>query len=154
MRRDDLHSFSLVYDGSFAKTATKVAISALTPGALYHFRVVTSFFNGISSDSAELSVYACTAPSQFTTTTVSHISSISVMVAWDSSGLQEGGCPITGYGVFRDDGVGSAIDVEMNSLEVNNKPHLRSALVNEFGASLIGRRLNLLVRAYNVIGYA
>lgn len=37
---------------------------------------------------------------------------------------EDGGCPVTGYGIFRDDGAGSALTTEIDAAAVNNKPSL------------------------------
>lgn len=61
---------------------------------------------------------------------VSRISKSNVTIAWDSAPLSDGGCDITGFGVFRDDGAGSLVNLEINAASINNKPHLNSALLD------------------------
>ena len=50
------------------------------------------------------------------------ISTLVTMTLGWAEPLYNGGCPITGYAVFRDDGAGSAINIEVNS---PNDPSIR-----------------------------
>lgn len=61
---------------------------------------------------------------------ISGISKSNVSITWDPVPLNNGGCQITGYGVFRDDGAGSLVNVEMNAADINNQPHLSSATLD------------------------
>jgi hypothetical protein len=61
-------------------------------------------------------------------------------LAW-SQASDDGGCAVTGYAVFRDDGSGSAINIEANSVgdtNIRDKPALFSAVVSNFIGSDTG----------------
>ena len=62
-----------------------------------------------------------------------------------------GGCPITSYAVFRDDGLTSVPSIEINSpsdINVRNKPTLRT-LEALFDPADLGTKFAFHVRAYN-----
>ena len=63
----------------------------------------------------------------------------------------DGGCPITSYAVFRDDGLTSAPSIEINSandINVRDKPTLRT-LVALFDSADLGSKFAFHVRTYN-----
>ena len=54
----------------------------------------------------------------------------------------EGGCSVTGYAVFRDDGSAGAVSTEVNTgsdTNVRDKPTLRSMLITNFPADGMGK---------------
>jgi hypothetical protein len=64
---------------------------------------------------------ACLKPSKFNTPYRIDSTISSITVGWDEP-LSNGGCPITGYAVFIDDGTGMSVFNEMNSV---NDPLVR-----------------------------
>lgn len=76
-------------------------------------------------------------------------------ISW-SEPLDNGGCPITGYAIFRDDGVTQLPTIEVNA---NNDPLVRDIpTLREVTAVLnnadLGKNFKFEVRAYNREGYA
>ena len=51
-----------------------------------------------------------------------------IELGW-SAPTDDGGCPITGYKIFRDDGAGGLISIEVDPSSVENKPYLNSYIV-------------------------
>ena len=77
--------------------------------------------------------------------------STSTMTLGWTAPLTDGGCPITGYSLFRDDGITGDPSVEINSpndAQVRDKPTLRSHIVN-FDPSDLGTKFTFHVRVYN-----
>ena len=148
VRSDGEHEFKPIWDGGFAKTATSASLTALTPGFLYHFRLYSRIFNGNSTVFASLSTNACSAPSGLAKPALSLISRASVTVSWGEA--SSGDCPISSYSAWRDDGLGGAY-VEINSASFTNKAHLRSAILTEFESAMVGRAINLFIRANNTV---
>jgi hypothetical protein len=70
--------------------------------------------------------------------------------------LDKGGCPITGYAVFRDDGNGTDLIYEMNAVSdplVRNIPTLRTLNVTNF-VGIGSTAIRFKVRAFNKEGYS
>lgn len=111
--------FSQVYTG----TETSTVIEDLTPGVTYTFTVSAVNFNGEGAESTEAEITACVAPSGVSAPSVLSLTATTVTLRWEEP-ENNGGCSITSYAVFRDDGAGSAINVNMESASVANKPYL------------------------------
>ena len=75
----------------------------LTTGTTYKFRVRAISFNGEGDWSAEASLRVCTIPGEMVKPTKKSTSTSSITVSWVAP-LDDGGCEITGYSVFVDDG--------------------------------------------------
>jgi hypothetical protein len=73
------------------------------------------------------------APPRFVSST-----STSMTISWQAP-LNDGGCPITGYAVFRDDGVTEIANIEVNMANdpsVRNIPTLREVTATLANADL------------------
>jgi len=77
--------------------------------------------NGFGPESGIASLIACTAPSGLSAPYFISSTGSSQTIGWTTP-ADEGGCPITGYAVFRDDGVTMNPTIEVN---VNNDPAVR-----------------------------
>lgn len=133
-------TYYLVYDGSNLPTITAYIISGLTTGEIYRFKVSALNYNGEGLLSSELSTYACIAPSNFIQPYKISSTSTTMTLGWVEP-TENGGCTITGYAVFRDDGAGSSITTEVNSANdgsIRTRPSLRSATITYFPASPTG----------------
>lgn len=76
----------------------------LTTGAAYRFKVVAFNFNGQGQESASSIHYSCAKPGylpppQLVSTTQQYMT-----LSWTEP-HENGGCPITGFQLFRDDGL-------------------------------------------------
>ena len=106
----------------------------------YGFRVYAVNYNGLSPSSTVAYYYACTYPSNFAAPTVVTQSISAITLQWNPPG-DSGGCEITGYAVFRDDGQNGAITTEVNTVNdpaVRQKPSLSSLTVTYFPPSSAG----------------
>jgi titin len=88
---------------------------SLVTGSVYRFRVKAFNFNGPSAESAVTSVQACGIPSGIAKPikVSTNTATPSVTISW-SAPTSDGGCPISGYRVYVDDGAGGSY-VEANS---------------------------------------
>lgn len=111
--------FTDVYQG----TNTETIIDGLTAGLTYTFKVAAVNFNGEGSESAETELSACVEPSGIWAPTYASQTSTTVTLRWEAP-EDIGGCSITSYAVYRDDGAGGAITTNMEAGSVANKPYL------------------------------
>ena len=75
-------------------------------------------------------------------------------LSWDAP-QDDGGCPITSYALFRDDGITLNPTIEVNVVndpDIRDIPTLRLATVN-LDTSDLGERFTYQLRAYNREGY-
>jgi len=99
----------------------------LTPGREYKFSVVAYDSNGPGAASAVYSFYSCVPPSGLAAPTRSSSTKTTMTVDWESP-TSNGGCDLTGFAVFMDDGAGGSF-TEVNSASdpaVRDIPSLRS----------------------------
>ena len=92
---------------------------------------------GIKSSIA--SFMACTPPSGMDIPTIYAIDQTHFTVGW-STPLETGGCPLTGYAVFRDDGLGGTLNIPIDPLVIQNKPYLFSYQVT-MASSFTGKKI-------------
>lgn len=83
---------------------------------MYTFRVYAINFNGMSQPSQTASFYVCSAPSDFGRPEVVNQTNTSITLKWNAPN-DNGGCRITSYVVYRDDGLGGNITTEVNTLQ-------------------------------------
>lgn len=108
-------------------------------------------FNGQSEDSEEFLFNACNKPSSFDAPSKLTSTPTTITVGWNRP-VDDGGCPLIGYAVFRDDGNGGDLIQEVNSVNdvaVRNMPTLRKLLVSNFPANSGGKPFRFKVTAYN-----
>jgi hypothetical protein len=139
-------TYVTVYDGAFKPGVLSHLVDGLTNGGLYSFRVLAVNYNGKSQPSASRAYYACRAPAGFAAPLVISRSRSQMVLQWVPP-VDLGGCSVTGYAVFRDDGevgsrlAGAGITVELNSAsdpQVRGKPSLSALTATAFSASAVG----------------
>lgn len=111
-------------------------------------------FNGQSSESSVYAFNACKVPVMNAIPFKIASTTASITVGWDHP-IDDGGCPITGFAVFRDDGAGSAITDEVNSVSdtlVRNIPTLNSLVVTNFPVSSEGLTFRFQITVFNKEG--
>jgi len=77
----------------------------------------------------------------------------SITLSWEEP-EDDGGCPIESYAIFRNDGEGGAIDIEVNTdndSNIRNKPTLRQMTVTNFPAEALGKTFFYQIEAFNVV---
>ena len=109
-------------------------------GKTYKFKLVATNFNGQSAESSTYSFNVCNVPVMSTVPYRLASTTTSITVGWGDP-IDDGGCPITGFAVFRDDGAGSAISTEVNLANdplVRDIPTLDRLVVTNFPAATEG----------------
>lgn len=114
-------------------------------------------FNGQSEPSASFTFNACLVPSgmlqpfridEGSTTN-------SLIIGWYQP-EDNGGCPITGYSIYRDDALGGDVTTEVNTVDdpaLTGNPVLRQATITSFEADSAGMTYRVMVRVHNREGY-
>ena len=131
------------------------AVYGLMTGRDYKFTVAAQGINGIGewSDPEEV-FYACLPPSTMAAPRRLTSTTSSIAVSW-SPPESDGGCEVSGYAVFVDDGVGGAF-VEVNEADdpqVRNIPGLSQLLITSpFTAAVAGTDYRIYVKAFNADG--
>ena len=64
----------------------------------------------------------------------------------------DGGCPITGYEIYRNDGLGGDLTIPVDASDVANKPDYFSHVASTLSSTLTGTQLKVKVVARNVEG--
>jgi hypothetical protein len=145
-------NFSVVYYGfnrplTFIYTATN-----LRTGVTYQFKVASMNFNGQSlTTSAIFEFNACLVPSSFAAPSYIGSTASSITIAWQKP-TDDGGCPLIGFAVFRDNGLGGAPTIEVNSINdaaVRSQPTLRRLVVTSFPVGLAGSSFVFKITAFN-----
>lgn len=116
---------------------TSATVSNLTPGVLYRFRYRAYDENAGSLYSDVQEYYACTEPTAPGTPVVKQITLSSMFVEWTPPS-DNGGCNVTEYKLYRNDGQGGAVTTEIHSSDLAGKPSLNHINVTEFPTDPIG----------------
>ena len=119
-----------VYDGRGQPGVNSVTISELETGKLYRFRAVSYDSNGPSEYSPVAEFYSCTDPSKPGAPVVQENTLSTMLVTWTAPS-DNGGCGITEYELYRNDGQGSAITTQIHSNELSGHPEITEILVAE-----------------------
>jgi hypothetical protein len=135
-------------------------VTGLSPGQLLDFKVTASNFNGEGPLSlTALRTYSCVAPSGVSAPVrvAASSSATAVTLQW-AQPESTGGCPITGYALFRSDpaqadpATGQEVWVEANSAydtNIRDQPELLEATVTNFPAGSTGSVFKYAIEAYN-----
>jgi hypothetical protein len=142
--------FKMVHNGTINALQRSFVADNLEVGALYQFKVAAVNSNGPSALSDALTVHACVAPSPPPAPTRVSGDATSITVAWEAP-EDDGGCPLTGYKLMRDSGLGDTdpIAVEVDPSSVNSKPALTEHTV-ALTTSETGRYIRFRLVAENL----
>lgn len=130
--------FSVIYYGKNVPSLHEYIVTNLVYQRAYRFRIQAENFNGFGDLSDIATFYSCVAPTSLSAPTFVSTTSTSMTIAWEEP-TDNGGCPITGYAVFRDDGTGITPAIEINTSndpDVRNIPTLREVTATLLAADL------------------
>ena len=108
-------------NGTGRREQNEFSVVGLTAGDVYRFKVQAINFNGLSANSSEYEFNACLAPSFMIAPWRIDSTTTSITLGW-SEPQDDGGCPLTGFAVFRDDGTGTEPTTEVN---LDSDPNVR-----------------------------
>lgn len=127
-------------------------MTGLRTNGIYQFKVVAMNFNGLSLlESDPFNFNACLRPGSFNPPFKIGSTSTTITIGWEKP-VDDGGCPLIGFAVYRDDGSGGEIITEINisnDLAVRNMPTLRKLMANNFPIGNGGKPFRFKVTAYN-----
>ena len=103
------------------KDVTKTTVRGLTTGKSYLLRVAAYTFNGEGNISDEFEFHSCVLPSSMAAPIRVGGTRTTIELRWIPP-QDSGGCALTGYAVFMDDGTGTGVYSEVNT---DNDPQLR-----------------------------
>jgi hypothetical protein len=130
-------------------------IYGLVSAKYYTFRVYSVNFNGPSVASSTFSIYACGLPRQFSVPQYVDSSTTFISFNWTSP-LDNGGCPIFDYGIFRDtngDGLGPWTEVNPVASFPRQDPYLSYFKCETFPTSTAsGSPFTFKIVAHNLQG--
>jgi len=147
--------FKTVYDGTSLGQAFAFNATGLETNRVYQFRLYALNFNGRSNPSTIFVFNACVAPSVIASPTLVNASTNAITIAWTEP-QHNGGCPLTGFAVFRDDGNGGEVSIEVNTdddLDVRGNSVLKQVTATNFQAGDEGLYFRFKIRAFNREGY-
>ena len=104
--------------------------------------------------SLPLQTHACQAPQRMKAPTRVSSTTSTFTLQWVQP-EDNGGCPVLGYAIYRDDGARGSINVEINTVgdtNVRQKPSLRQVTVNNFPSGSTGLTYAYQVKVFNVVG--
>jgi large repetitive protein len=139
--------FVELWNGRGRPEVLSFAVS-LTTGRRYSFRHMALNFNGESPYSAVLEASACESPSPPGRPTWVTSSLTTITLAWERS-VDDGGCPVLEYRLFRDAGDGSGLtDVEVQAGDLRGDPLATGAGVTELPAGAVGQEFVFRLKVY------
>lgn len=128
-------SFVQVYNGTYYPNVQKYTVGppVVRGGFSYTFKVQAINYNGAGSDSTLLTYSVCVPPSGLFPPTLSAVTKTSMTLTWVAPN-SDGGCPITSYYIYIDDGAGGSLAVIDNST-IYGKPTIRTHTITSFTGS-------------------
>jgi hypothetical protein len=112
-----------VYNGSANSERLFYNVTGLETGHRYAFRVTSVNFNGLSAPGPELLIVVCVPPSGFPKPFYNASTAASVTLGW-STPSDDGGCPLQGYELYINDGLGGSTFAGIDSTILENRPYI------------------------------
>lgn len=138
--------FTKVYDGRCASAI----IENLTPGVEYSFYITATNFNGEGAVSNTVSFKSCVKPLQVSAPVLISTTETTITLRW-AHPKSDGGCPVSSYAIYRDDGSGGDIVTSMDVANVADKPYLFEHVFT-LDSSLTGLDIRYRLGASNEMG--
>ena len=144
-------AYQTIYDGSLNPQATSYLVTGLIPGRSYKFGVTALDVNGLGAMSPTSTYVSCSVPSGMLQPALESVTATTFTLSWDLP-LDNGGCPITGYALLRDNGLGDPITTRIDPAIVEGLPNL-FRYTTTLSSSYTGLPLRVKVQATNRIGW-
>jgi hypothetical protein len=148
--------FVLIMNGTQRPEQTEFLVRGLQTNQQYRFRLQALNLNGASAMSEVFTFNACLAPFGQPAPYRIDTTTASITLGWDAP-IDDGGCPLTGFAVFRDEADLQAPSVEVNADDdpsVRGIPTLRQLVVTNLPAGAEGTYVRFSIRAFNREGSA
>lgn len=129
-------------------------VLGLTTGRMYQFQVRAYNYNGAGTMSSVFEFYSCILPSSFVAPYRITSTALTIDIGWTEPG-DTGGCALTGYAIFKDDGAGTGTFSEANTASdptIRNQPGLSTAQITTFSASDLGLPFVIYLEVYTEAG--
>lgn len=123
-------------------------VEGVTNGLLYRFKAKSLNYNGRSDFSEAEAFYACTSPSGFVRPLITEQLGSSITIQWETPS-DTGGCRVTSYIVYRNDGGLGLITTEVNTDNeslVRDRPSLNSFKITNFPSDSQGNTFAIRVK--------
>ena len=122
MAEADSLEYETIYDGQNLPQGTSFLVTGLETGTRWSFKLYALNFNGKSEPTNIYTFNACTEPKGMQPPFKISSQANALVIGWTDP-IDRGGCPITGYVVFRDDSAGGEVSIEVNE---DNDPLIRN----------------------------
>lgn len=139
-----------VYNGRGYPDITTVTIADLQPGVLYRFRYRSFDSNGPSDYSSVSEFHSCAEATKPGTPIVTSNTLSTMTVSW-SAPEDEGGCDITEYALYRNDGSGGSTSTQIHSTDLSGHPEITKLVVSELGTSPLSKTFKFRVEVFTTL---
>ena len=140
-----------VYNGTNFPNVLKNLVSGLKTARAYRFTIQAINFNGVSEASNIATFTICAVPSSFSPPKMTGYLRTSMTLKWQSPG-SSGGCFITSYHIYRDDGNLGAFTL-IDDSTVANLPAKREHTMT-FTSAQTGLTFKYYMTAVSSVGFA
>mmetsp|Transcript_23476 Transcript_23476/g.36164 ORF Transcript_23476/g.36164 Transcript_23476/m.36164 type:complete len:143 (-) Transcript_23476:6330-6758(-) len=122
---DGTEVYSVIYNGKNYPHVFKYTVaSTVESGGTFTFKVQAINYNGYGADSSTLELTICSEPGFLEPPRLDAVTATTMTLRWIEP-ESDGGCAITSYSIYMDDGAGGSL-VEKDASSVNNLPTLRT----------------------------
>lgn len=149
MTTDATGEEALIYDGENNPNVLSYYVDGLETGASYTFNLEAYNFNGAGAKSPDATFTSCTAPSNLGAPSITETTETSITLSW-SAPESNGGCSLTGFELYVDDGANGALS-SVDTGTIANKPYLREHTYTLTGSDT-GKTFRIYLSAVNEIG--
>jgi hypothetical protein len=153
MRDPQTGLYSEVFNGEqgYQDINTFIITKGIKSGEKYTFKVKGAYINGYTDESDENTIIACLPPSGMEAPAFVSSSSSGVTLSWKQPS-SNGGCSITGFRLYVNDGLGGTTFTEIDSGTVRSKPEYTQHYTTSLPTPTVGRTYAFKVEAFNEVG--
>ena len=142
--------FTEIYDGRENLQIFEYEVAGLVSQRLYRFRVAGIDVNGVGQFSTPVALRACKPPETLAQPEILSISKTEFEMGWEDP-LIFGGCPVTSFQLYRDDGELGEVSIPIDPDEVALRTD-RYKFTVVLDETFTGKSMRVKVEASNVMG--